>query len=111
MLNRRQFLKLSTAGTFSLMAGGPVMLLKHSAASAATIKDNHSVPDLEISLKATPSEISVMPGSPTSVWRYKGKLLKGNKNSVEYSVVDVCFSFDVGRSTFGVRRLFQYINE
>jgi FtsP/CotA-like multicopper oxidase with cupredoxin domain len=35
------------------------------------------VPDVELLLTAAPDEVAVLPGAPTSVWRFSGRLLKG----------------------------------
>jgi FtsP/CotA-like multicopper oxidase with cupredoxin domain len=83
MINRRKFLKIGAAGTFGLMAGAPGMFLKDPLATAATAKGNDFIPDIEIALTAAPAEVPILSGSPTGVWRYEGKLLKGKQDSLQ----------------------------
>lgn len=74
MLNRREFLHLAGAGTVGLLAGQAVGMwpLAHAAAEAGF------QPDVELALKATVAESPIMPGRPTPVWTYEGRLLKGD---------------------------------
>ncbi|MFZ2649669.1 MAG: multicopper oxidase domain-containing protein [Burkholderiaceae bacterium] len=41
--------------------------------------------DLHIELHAQPDQVSVRPGKPTRVWRYRGKLLRGPASALEDS--------------------------
>ena len=74
MLNRREFLHLAGAGTVGLLAGqgGGLWPVAHAAA------DSGFQPDVELALKATVSESPVLPGRPTPVWTYQGRLIKGD---------------------------------
>ena len=36
-----------------------------------------SVPDVELALTAAPGEVSILPGTPTRVWRFTGRVLRG----------------------------------
>ena len=83
MISRRKFLKIGAAGTFGFMTGGPGMFLKIPPATAATIKGSDFTPDVEIDLTATPAEVPILSGSPTGVWRFEGKLLKGKHDSLQ----------------------------
>ena len=87
MLNRREFLYLAGAGTVGLLAGqtGGLWPLAHAAA------DSDFQPDVELALKATVSESPILPGQPTVVWTYRGRLLKG----------DAWHLVDSGRSYLG----------
>jgi blue copper oxidase len=74
MLNRREFMQLAAAGTVGLLAGqaGGLWPLANAAADAGF------QPDVELALKATVSESAVLPGRPTPVWTYQGRLIKGD---------------------------------
>ena len=82
MINRRQFLRISGAGAASLLAGNISSLIDADRASAAGRKSDEFLPDVDIALKAAPAEIAVLPGNPTKVWRYQGKLLKGEAGNL-----------------------------
>ncbi len=41
------------------------------------------VPDVELLLTAAPDEVVVLPGAPTRVWRFSGRLLKGAANTLQ----------------------------
>ncbi len=81
MINRRQFLYLTGAGAVNLlnMNGWPFT----SAGIASSEKDEF-FPDLELSLTATPSEVQIFPGQPTTVWQYTGQVIKGDSNSLQH---------------------------
>ena len=74
MLNRREFLHLAGAGTVGLLAGQGSGLWPMAHAAA----DSGFQPDVELALKATVSESPVLPGRPTPVWTYQGRLIKGD---------------------------------
>jgi len=82
--DRRQFLRLAGYGTLGLIAGEFWPLSGPSAAGqllkAAT--DVEFSPDLDISLTASPDEVTVFPGTPTRVWRYHAILHKGDRSRV-----------------------------
>ena len=82
MINRRQFLKLTGAGAAGLLTGGITSLVNASGPNAALKPVKNFVPDLDIELRATPAEVPILPGSPTRVWRFEAKLLKGGPASL-----------------------------
>jgi FtsP/CotA-like multicopper oxidase with cupredoxin domain len=41
------------------------------------------VPDVELALTAAPGELLVLPGDPTRVWRFTGRLLKGPPDTLQ----------------------------
>ena len=45
-------------------------------------KTSEFKPDLELELRAAPDKVSIWSGSPTNVWRYQAKVLKGDKRAV-----------------------------
>ena len=82
MINRRQFLQITGAGTAGFLAGGIPALVNSDGARAASNPEGKFIPDMEIALKATSSEIPILPGNPTSVWSYRAQLLKGDPASL-----------------------------
>jgi FtsP/CotA-like multicopper oxidase with cupredoxin domain len=40
-------------------------------------------PDLELELRAAPGTVSLLPGAPTSVWSYSGRVIKGPQTALE----------------------------
>jgi hypothetical protein len=62
---------------------GGVNSLVEASGSDATLKSAQNFnPDLDIALKATPAEIPILPGNPTSVWSFRAQLLKGDPASL-----------------------------
>lgn len=41
------------------------------------------LPDVELLLTASPDEVAVLPGAPTRVWRFSGRLLKGPAGTLD----------------------------
>ncbi len=50
-----------------------------SALPAAETKE----PDVELRLRAAPTELNLLPGSATKIWQYSGELVKGPENSLQ----------------------------
>lgn len=69
---RRRMIMGSAAAAASL--GLPVLGM--SATPAAEV-------DVHIELRAQPDEVSIRPGRPTRVWRYRGKLLRGQASALD----------------------------
>ena len=77
---RRQFLQYAALGTvaaalpsFVLAEGGKV-----KSAPSSSFK-----PDVEFEITARISEVSIIPGVHTTVFKYHGKLLRGPKNALK----------------------------
>ena len=79
MINRRQFLYLAGAGALNLLNMNGLPLVKNGMASST---DNGFVPDLELSLTAAPSQAQIFPGETTTVWSYRGRVIKGDSGSL-----------------------------
>jgi len=79
MINRRQFLYLTGAGAvnFLNMNGWPL-----AKAAMASSEKNDFFPDVELSLTATPSEVQIFAGQPTTVWQYTGQVIKGDPTNL-----------------------------
>ncbi len=45
--------------------------------------DSADEPDLEVALRAVPDEVSILPGRPTRVWRYRGQVLRGPQEALQ----------------------------
>jgi FtsP/CotA-like multicopper oxidase with cupredoxin domain len=82
MINRRQFLQIAGAGTAGLITGGLGSLLEVQPAGAQSISAGNFMPDVDISLKATPAQIPILPGNVTGVWRFEGQVLQGDPASL-----------------------------
>ena len=98
-LKRRQFLKLSIAGS-ALAVGGSALsacvplqragmpggMMPTSAQPQTTVLplaiNSIFKPDLDIDLTATTGQVAVLPGTKTNVFRYEAKVLVGNPNNV-----------------------------
>ena len=82
MINRRQFLQITSAGAAGFLAGGLPSLVNVEGARAASNPEGEFIPDLDIALKATPAEVPILPGNPTDVWHYQGHVIKGSRASL-----------------------------
>jgi FtsP/CotA-like multicopper oxidase with cupredoxin domain len=69
---RRKFLR--TAGAAAVASALPLAPWSNMAAAATP---EGFTPDIEIELAARPDEVQLLPGRPTGVWRYTGRVLKG----------------------------------
>jgi FtsP/CotA-like multicopper oxidase with cupredoxin domain len=71
MTNRRRFLSLL-----------PLSGMASRALAAAPTEPGRE-PDVELELTAAPAEIPILPGNPTKVWRFTGKVIKGPASSLQ----------------------------
>jgi len=78
-ISRRRF--LSVLGGTALM--GVVSGKTQSAQPAATASGSFT-PDLELELRAVQDQVPLFAGAPTHVWRYRGKVLKGDARAVTH---------------------------
>ena len=81
MINRRKFLQISGAGAAGLLTGGLASLLSTERAAAKHSSSGFK-PDLELELKAVADEIPILPGDPTGVWRFQGRMLNGESSNL-----------------------------
>ncbi len=91
-VSRRKFLRLTGVGTAAILTGGLGALTGHKrsastevipASNNRTYGEDEFVPDLEIALKATNTEVPIFPGRPTEVWTFRGKVIKGNPEDLQ----------------------------
>lgn len=74
MLNRREFLCLAGSGAVGLLTGSGVGMWPQAHAADESVFQ----PDIELAIKAAVGESPVLPGRPTPVWSYEGRLIKGD---------------------------------
>jgi hypothetical protein len=75
-LSRRDFLKVTGFGSAALLLSSridPLRLGSRDGASPSVF-----VPDAEVELTATDTQIPILPGRETRVYHYEGKLLRGS---------------------------------
>ena len=81
---RRRFLK--QAGTVALggllLRGRALASAAHSMPPAEATADFN--PDVEIDLAAVVDKVGLLPGAPTTVWRFTGKVLRGNPDTLSF---------------------------
>lgn len=53
------------------------------AAASNQFRGSALVPDVELALTAAPDEVRILPGTPTRVWRFTGRLLKGPQGTLQ----------------------------
>lgn len=80
---RRDFLHYAGAGSLALLASPKSVLSRGSGPKTPMSGDGDFEPDLEIALRATPSEVPVLPGQATRVWRFQGEVLKGSPATLQ----------------------------
>jgi blue copper oxidase len=56
--------------------GTLILALAHAVAAGQT-------PDVHLMLKASPGQVQILPGNPTSVWRYEGSVVEGRPGSLQ----------------------------
>ncbi len=82
MINRRQFIQITGAGTLSLATGGLGSLLAAPSAFAEANTGSEFEPDLDISLTVHPAQVPIFPGTPTGVWSFQGQVLEGDRTNL-----------------------------
>jgi FtsP/CotA-like multicopper oxidase with cupredoxin domain len=80
---RRRFLMQGTVALGGLLLGGKALAsVAHSMPSAEATPDFN--PDVELELAAVVDEVGLLPGAPTAVWRFTGKVLRGNTDALSF---------------------------
>ena len=94
-LDRREFLRFAGGGAVTLLTGGLKPFLESgtvlgpgspapaTAAGRALTGTRTFVPDVEIALRATQTEVPIFPGQPTRVWTYQGEVLQGDPATLQ----------------------------
>jgi bilirubin oxidase len=81
VIDRRRFLQLASVGALAA-AATPNWLFAAPNARYAREASADFHPDVEIEISATATEAPILPGKPTKVWKYEGKLLKGPDGTI-----------------------------
>lgn len=82
-LTRRAFLRSSVLSCLDA-AGASGLLTLRPARAQPRAGNPQFVPDLEIQLSAREDQASIVAGPPTRVWRYDGKVLKGDPGGLGF---------------------------
>src|SRR3990172_4048961 len=81
--SRRDFLRFMGASAAGLTLGGIATYLPFQRAEfAQSIETDTAL--LEVSLRAVPTEISILPGGMTRVWTYQGEVLQGDPAALQF---------------------------
>ena len=83
-MHRRDLFRVFGLSALGAAAGcdGPSMNAL-PAAGGQTPLPAGLAPDVELVLTAAPGDVSLLPGEPTRVWRFMGRLLKGPANTLQ----------------------------
>jgi FtsP/CotA-like multicopper oxidase with cupredoxin domain len=84
-MDRRELLRLLS---LSAIGGAVGCDAQRASARPAALSPRASatagvVPDVELLLTAAPDEVRLLPGAPTRVWRFTGRLLKGPADTLQ----------------------------
>lgn len=79
-IGRRRF--LSTLAGTALLGAIPAQAQK--ARRVASSASTDFAPELELEIRAVQDQIQLFTGAPTRVWRYQGKVLKGDPHAVSH---------------------------
>ena len=82
LLTRRELLALGA----TVVAGGAASRLIGGVERLPSLQSSGTtgfVPDVDLELTAEPGSAAVLPGSPTAVWRFVGKVLTGPSSSLD----------------------------
>jgi len=81
---RRRFLKQAGTVAFGgLLLGGKALASAEHAISPAEATPDFN-PDVEIELAAVVDEVGLLPGAPTTVWRFTGRVLRGSTDALTF---------------------------
>ncbi|MDT8840164.1 multicopper oxidase domain-containing protein [Paraburkholderia fungorum] len=80
---RRTFLRVSALSCLAA-AGASGLLTLSPARAQPGVGNPQFIPDLEVQLRAREDHVQILHGEPTRVWRYDGKVLKGDPGSLGF---------------------------
>jgi FtsP/CotA-like multicopper oxidase with cupredoxin domain len=81
-MRRRDALQLVGLSSLALLARS-LGLAAVGAVDAAGEAASGQAPDVDLALTAAPDEVSLLPGTPTRVWRFTAKLLRGPATTLQ----------------------------
>jgi FtsP/CotA-like multicopper oxidase with cupredoxin domain len=79
-MHRRDLLRLMS---LSAIAGTTGRAFASAAPARQTTPLSGFVPDVELTLAAAPDDVAVLPGAPTRVWRFAGRVVKGPADTLQ----------------------------
>ena len=79
-MNRRQFIQYG-GKTALAIAGTGLLPLTHIVPAWSSVNGGFQ-PDVDISLTAAQRRIEILPGAPTAVWSYEGRVLVGPQDAL-----------------------------
>ncbi len=84
-MHRRELLRLVSLSPLAgaIACKGPSAGASPAAFAPQSTSGAGFVPDVELLLTAAPDEVAVLPGAPTHVWRFSGRLLKGPADTLQ----------------------------
>lgn len=84
-MHRRELLGLLSLSTLAgtVACRGPLHSSLPASFSRQATSGARFGPDVELLLTAAPDEVAVLPGAPTRVWRFSGRLLKGPAETLQ----------------------------
>jgi FtsP/CotA-like multicopper oxidase with cupredoxin domain len=80
---RRAFLRASTLSCLVAASASGLLTLRPARAQPG-VGNSQFAADLEVQLHATENHVPILRGEPTRVWRYDGKVLRGNPGSLGF---------------------------
>ena len=80
-MDRRDALRLLTVPALAPALGAFDFGLPRAASAAA--QSARAMPDVELTLRAAPAEVALLPGAPTRVWRYSATVVRGPASTVQ----------------------------
>lgn len=98
-LHRREFLR-----RFGLSAAGAVSLTRGTRSQS-----HRTSADVELELRAAPSTVALLPGSPTRVWSYSGRVIKGPPTTIQ--TMTQSYGGPILRLQHGQRVRIQLVND
>lgn len=75
-VTRRNFLQLAGLGTAGIFTATRIPFLTDQ--NRSVLAQDSPAPDVEIALKALPTQVNLFSGQPTRVWSYQGEVLRGD---------------------------------
>ena len=103
---RRDLLQLLGLAPFIRMARASGLELGDGAGAQAA---SGTSPDVELGLTAAPGEISLLPGAPTRVWRFTGRVIRGPASTLQ--TLDGSYLGPVIRVRRGQRVRIRFVNQ
>ena len=79
-IDRRKFLQLASFGAVAAVAPNLLFAAFNARYAKEASPDFH--PDVEIEITSVATTAPILPGKPTNVWKYEGRLLKGPEGTV-----------------------------